>query len=564
MAGTTWVWEPPAGAESLFAPGSPFEIAVEPVLGVECKVFKNRLGNVREVLTTYTDRHGDLPNLVFPDITLTFEDVKASTARVAAWLADHGVVKGDRVAFASANVATYVIGWWATLVSGAVVSSLNGWWTPAELLHGVELSGPRIVLADGPRMKRLLEAGLPAEVEVHELAELEHLLGPARADDPALPDVAIDEDDPAVLLFTSGTTGRPKAACLSHRNFVHFPSAATLAGAIGAVLAPQPVVADAPPPKQPSSIMVGPLFHVSGVVPLITAHYTGSKLVFPPVGAWNEITHLQLTEEHSVGGWSAVPTQFWRLLEHPDFDRYDTSSVTVVGGGGATYSPELLRLMARKLPQARLGVGYGMSETLGSGSRLGGLTMDEWPASVGTVEAMCELEIRDEDGNVVDDGEVGEICIRGAVVFLGYWDNPEASAKALDDRRWYRTGDYGRIADGVLYLESRMRDMIIRGGENIYPIEIEHRLEEHPDVAEAAVVGVPHHQLGQEVAAVVVLKPGAVLDADGVRSWVGDELARYKIPTHVVFRDVLPYNATGKVLKHELEVDITTELGARS
>ena len=192
MAGTTWIWEPPAGADVLFAPGAPFEISTEPVLGVECKVFKNRLGNIREVLTAFTARHGDLPNLVFPDITLTFNDVQASTARVAAWFAELGVVKGDRVAFASANVASYVIGWWATLASGAIVSSLNGWWTPAELLHGIELSKPRLVFADGPRMKRLLEAGLPDDVEVHDLSEIDHLLGPARADDPSLPSAAID------------------------------------------------------------------------------------------------------------------------------------------------------------------------------------------------------------------------------------------------------------------------------------------------------------------------------------------------------------------------------------
>lgn len=557
MAGTTWIWEPPAGVEMLVGPGGPFEITVEDVLGVPCKVFANRLGNVREVLEVRTAQHGDLPNLVFPDITLSFVDVKASTARIAKWLADRGVRKGDRVAFAAANVPTYAVGWWATLVSGAIVSSLNGWWTPAELLHGVELSSPTVVLADGPRLQRLAEAGLPEGTAVHDLAELLPLLGPPQDDDPPLPDCAIAEDDAAVLLFTSGTTGRPKAATISHRNLVHFPTAATLAGAIGAVLAPSPTP---PATTQPSSIMVGPLFHVSGVVPLITAHTTGSKLVFPPVGAWNETTHLTLTQDHAVGGWSGVPTQFWRLLEHPDFESYDTSSVTTVGGGGAVYSPELLRLMARKLPQARIGVGYGMSETLGSGSRLGGVTMETHPASVGTVEAMCEIEIRDEDGMVVPDGEVGEITIRGAVVFLGYWDNPEATAKVLDDRRWYATGDYGRMVDGVLFLESRMRDMIIRGGENIYPIEIEHRLEEHPDVAEVAVIGVPHHQLGQEVAAVVVRKSGATLDEQAVRDWVGAELARYKVPTHVVFRSELPYNATGKVLKHILEADVVADL----
>ena len=486
---------------------------------------------------------------------------RSSAARIARWLADRGVRKGDRVAFASANVPTYAVGWWATVSSGAIVSSLNGWWTPAELLHGIELSSPRVVLADGPRLQRLSEVGLPDGVEVHDLAELDPLLGPPRPDDPPLPDVDIDEDEPAMLLFTSGTTGRPKAATLSHRNLVHFPTAATLAGAIGAVLAP-PATAPSTPPTQPSSIMVGPLFHVSGVVPLVTAHTTGSKLVFPPVGAWSETTHLQLTQEHRVGAWSAVPTQFWRLLEHPDFDTYDTSSVMTIGGGGAVYSPELLRLMARKMPQARIGVGYGMSETFGSGARLGGVTMETHPASVGTVETMCELEIRGEDGQVVPDGEVGEINIRGAVVFLGYWDNPEATAKVLDERRWYATGDYGRMVDGVLFLESRMRDMIIRGGENIYPIEIEHRLEEHPDIAEVAVVGVPHHQLGQEVAAVIVRKPDATITDQDVREWVAAALAKYKVPTHVVFRDDLPYNATGKVLKHILEADIVADLDA--
>jgi acyl-CoA synthetase (AMP-forming)/AMP-acid ligase II len=216
--------------------------------------------------------------------------------------------------------------------------------------------------------------------------------------------------------------------------------------------------------------------------------------------------------------------------------------------------------MARKLPGARIGCGYGMSETLGSGSRLGGVTLETHPASVGAVEPLCEIEIRDEDGNVLPDGEVGEICIKGPAVFKGYWDDPAATAKALDERRWYRTGDFGRFTDGVLQLESRMRDLIIRGGENIYPIEIENRLIEHPDIADACVVGVEHRQLGQEVAAVVVLHEGAELDADGVRAWVGQALAGFKVPTHVLFRDVLPYTATGKVVKHEVEQSVNEAL----
>jgi acyl-CoA synthetase (AMP-forming)/AMP-acid ligase II len=284
-------------------------------------------------------------------------------------------------------------------------------------------------------------------------------------------------------------------------------------------------------------------------------------MVFPPVGKWDELTHLQLTQDHHVLAWSGVPTQFWRLLEHPRFEEYDTTSVQTLGGGGATFPPELFKLVARKMPWARFGVGYGMSETLGSGSRLGGVTMDTHPASVGSVEPLCEIQIRGADDQPLPDGEVGEICIRGACVFLGYWDNPEATAEALDEQRWYRTGDYGRFTDGVLQLESRMRDLIIRGGENIYPIEIENRLVEHPHVTHACVVGVAHHILGQEVAAVIVVRDGETLEIDEVRTWVGAELASYKVPTHVVFRDELPYNATGKVLKNRVEEDLATELG---
>jgi len=252
------------------------------------------------------------------------------------------------------------------------------------------------------------------------------------------------------------------------------------------------------------------------------------------------------------------------MLEHPRFEEFDVTSVANIGGGGAVFAPELFALAARRMPWARFGVGYGMSETLGSGSRLGGVTLDTHPASVGSVEPLCEIQIRDEGDQPLPDGEVGQICIRGACVFPGYWNDPAASAEALDADRWYRTGDFGRFDDGVLMLESRMRDLILRGGENVYPIEIENRLVEHPDIAQACVVGVPHHQLGQEVAAVVVLQPGAGLDADGVRAWVAETLAGYKVPTHVEFRADLPYNATGKVLKHEVEADLVAGLGDRA
>ncbi len=207
-----------------------------------------------------------------------------------------------------------------------------------------------------------------------------------------------------------------------------------------------------------------------------------------------------------------------------------------------------------------MGCGYGMSETVGSGSRLGGVTLETHPASVGSVEPLCEIQIRGPLDELLGDGEVGQICLRGPAVFLGYWNDPGATAAAVDADRWYRTGDYGRFVDGVLQLDSRMRDLIIRGGENVYPIEIENRLVEHDGIADACVVGVEHHQLGQEVAAVVVTHPGIELGADDVRAWVADALASYKVPAHVVFRPELPYTLTGKVLKHQVEDEVATDI----
>ena len=272
---------------------------------------------------------------MFPDrgIELSFADVAASAARIAKMLADHGVVAGDVVAFAAANVPAYTVAWWATVCSGAVVSSLNGWWTPSELDHGISLTKPKVLIGDDRRLERVREAGIPEDVVVLTEAELEPLLGPARPDDPPLPAVEIAEDDPAIILFTSGTTGRPKGATISHRQFVNCAQVILFQGAMAMTLAPPP--ADAPARPQPSTLCVSPLFHVSGALPLSVAAATGQKMVFPPVGRWDEITHLTLTQEHHVGAWSAVPTQLWRLLEHPRFDEFDVSSVMTIGGGGA-------------------------------------------------------------------------------------------------------------------------------------------------------------------------------------------------------------------------------------
>ena len=311
-----------------------------------------------------------------------------------------------------------------------------------------------------------------------------------------------------------------------------------------------------PPVERPVIISAAPMFHIAGLnCQLVMSTLTGLTIVYPPPGRWREETHLELSQRHGATTWALVPTQLWRILDHPDLDRYDTSTVRNVGGGSAVWPPELLRTLEERIPTARAGMalGYGSTETTGLGTTLRPGPHLEHADSIGTASATMQVQVRDpETDKVLPEGEVGEICLRGASCFLGYWRNPEATAEALDDDRWYRTGDFGVIRDGYVHLEGRRQDLIIRGGENISPIEIENRLFEHPEVAEVAVIGVDHPTLGQEVVAVVVPHtPGAITE-DDVKQWVATALAGFKVPSRVEFRDALPHNASGKVLKHVL------------
>jgi acyl-CoA synthetase (AMP-forming)/AMP-acid ligase II len=307
-------------------------------------------------------------------------------------------------------------------------------------------------------------------------------------------------------------------------------------------------------PMAAASLCAGPFFHISGIAPIMMGGpFYGTSIVFTPPGRWDETTHLELTQKYRIATWTGVPTMYWRLLEHPDVDSYDLSSVTAISSGGAPFPPELIRLLQERFPGVNVSQGYGASETMGAGTLSFGPLMQHHPDAVGRATPAIDIQIRDDDGNVLGENQIGEICMRAGNVFLGYWDDPAATEAAFWPGRWYRTGDFGRIDDGVLFVESRMRDLILRGAENIYPIEIEHRLVQHPDIVDAAVIGVEHRELGQEVKAFVVLVGGAELSESEVQEWVRRALAAHKVPTYVEFRDSLPYTETGKVMKTALE-----------
>jgi len=554
----TLVW-PDAGLpedvrRSLVGTGTPFELVEEEVLGTVMEVFANRPRTIVEILRGGVERFGGRPYTVFPEREFSFESIIDPIGAVARGLRDkYGVEKGDRVGICAANCVEWVLTFWAVTALGGVTVALNGWWTGPEISYALELTEPKVLLGDRRRMSRLegVDVGsLPCVVFEDEFEGIESSGAGA-----ALPDVAIDEDDPFLMQFTSGTTGRPKGAMISHRSNIHFGLATYLRAAES--MAKAAAAGEAvPAPVPPCSISASPMFHVAGLnCSLVLAPMSGQTIVYPPPGKWQETVQLELTEKYRGTVWSLVPTQLWRLLEWPALKDYHLSSLRNVGGGSAVWPPELLRKLEETLPWVRpgLGLGFGMTETNGLGTSLSRGDTYTHPDSIGQPAPTVQVEIRDPGTRLVlPPGEVGEIALRTAATFLGYWRNPEATARALDAERWYHTGDFGHIRDGFVYLEGRRQDLIIRGGENIYPIEIENRLIEHPGLFEVAVVGVPHPTLGHEVKAYVVEKvPGSLTEAD-VEEWCAVTLARFKVPTHVEFVAELPHNATGKVLKHLL------------
>jgi acyl-CoA synthetase (AMP-forming)/AMP-acid ligase II len=371
-----------------------------------------------------------------------------------------------------------------------------------------------------------------------------------------LPAIDVAEDDAAVILYTSGTTGRPKGVVHSHRNVLALVDANTFHGARLHLASPPP-----PGAAPPCVLVTSPLFHVSGLhSAAVSCLANGTRSVWL-MGRFDAATALRLVERERVTAWGYTATLLHRMVHHPDVGSFDLSSVRQLGGGGSPIAPALQARAREVFAGARstFGVGYGLTEctALATLATADDLTAD--PTSVGRPIPIADVEIRDPEGSAVPEGVDGEVFVRSPMVMLEYWRNPQATRDAIHPGRWLRTGDIGHLRDGRLYLATRKRDLILRGGENVVPVEIEQRLEQHPAVAEAAVVGVEHAELGQEVKAVVVPAAGARVDTAELARWVGETLAYYKVPAQwEVRREPLPRNATGKVLKDVLRGEADT------
>ncbi len=533
----------------LTGPGGPFETVEASVRGERMRVLKGRAPHLRSLLEK-SRAHGDAPYLVYEDRRISFADHFRAAASVATALRDHyGVGKGDRVAILAANCPEWIVTYWATVSIGAIAVGMNGWWARDEIRYALADCEPLLLVGDAKRLARLESADVSAPVIEIE-SDYQRLWNYDRG--ATLPPAEIDEDDPAVILDTSGTTGRPKGAVNTHRNVVAVCALSFFHGVRMLMLAADDLARRGPPPHPNCTLVNSPLFHVSGLYTgAVTLLAGGVKSVWMS-GRYDPERVMQVIERERVTAWGPLGTMAHRLVHHPAVAKYDLSSVRQVGSGGAPVSPELQQKMREVFPNARasMGLGYGLTEGTGMATIIFGADLLAHPESVGRPLPTIAIEIRDAEGRPVADGAEGEVYMRSPLVMREYWRRPEESRETILPGGWLRTGDVGRLEHGLLFIDSRKRDLILRGAENIYPAEIEQRLEAHPDVAEAAVVGVDHDELGQEVKAIVVPRDGARLDRDGLRQWVADVLASFKVPAHWEVRTApLPRNAVGKVLK---------------
>ena len=548
----------------LCAPGQPFEMEMVDVDGIPTRVWKNAHPSLA-AMAEHARGHGDREFLIFEDERVTYASWYRAVATLALELQKIGVAKGDRVALAMRNLPEWPVIFFAATSIGAIAVPLNAWWTDQELVFGLENSGSKILLCDAERWDRI-------SPHLSELPELEHVIvarspGPLNASarpleaiigtpndyadlpDQDLPAVDIAPDDPSTIFYTSGTTGQPKGALGTHRNLT------TNAVTVGYSAAAQALRRGdtLPEPTVRVGLTVVPMFHCTACsATMMPTVHAGHKMIF--LHKWDTVKAMEIIEREKVNATGGVPFIAWQLIEHPDRKKYDLSSIDSISYGGAPSAPEL----ARKIYEvfgALPGNGWGMTETMATVTSHSAEDYLNRPTSCGPPVAAADLKIMSDDGrHEMPVGEVGELWARGPMVVKGYWKRPEASAETFVDG-WVRTGDLARLDDeGFCYIVDRAKDMIIRGGENIYSSEVENVLYDHPAVMDAALIGIDHKMLGEEPAAIVQLAPGQTATEAELQQWVRERLANFKVPVKVLFStESLPRNANGKILKKDLK-----------
>lgn len=545
--------------DDLTGPDQIFEIETVEVRGSPMRVYKHAPGSLRDIWLA-SAAFADNEYLIYEDERLTYAQAHTQVAAIANWLRQQGVQPGDRVAIAMRNYPEYMLSYWAIVSIGAVVVGMNAWWVPSEMEYALNDSTPKVMICDEERLARfneiaanfpdisILGVRLSGEPDVPQWQD-------ALAVGGELPEQVIDPDDDACIFYTSGTTGNPKGAQLTHRgcvaNLMNIGFSKVLQSTSmerarvsykGAMAAEEVNVA----------LVATPLFHVTGnncVAQAITA--SGGKVIH--MYKWDAGEALRIIEKEKVTAFSAVPMMSREMLLHPEFASFDTSSLKTMGGGGAAVQPDLTKKMDETMENAAPSAGYGMTETCGIISGLSGRYLVDRPASVGRAMPTYEAKCVDAQGNTCPTGEPGELWVRGACVIKGYLNREDATAETITDG-WLHTGDIAYMdEDEFIYLVDRAKEMVLRGGENVYCAEVESVLFEHDAVAECVIFGVEDDRLGEEVAAAIYCKEGASVTADELRGALRERLSSYKIPRYIWFvNQPLPRNANGKFVKREV------------
>lgn len=557
MSETIYDLQRQARAE-LTAPGAQFEIETIELRGAQIKTYKNAPLSLREVWLASAE-FAERDYLVYEDERWSYSQAHAQVASIANWLRDNGVQPGDHVAIAMRNYPEWLLTYWATIAIGAVHVGINAWWVGPELVYGLNDSKPKVLVCDSQRLatweahRNEIDDMIVVGVRANELPEGVVDYTTLLATGGTLPDATIDTDADAHIFYTSGTTGNPKGAQLTHRGCVSNIMSLAFSGAMQGRVNELRTGLSTDPESLPigSSLVTTPLFHVTANNCVVHANtLRGAKLTF--MYRWDPLQALQLIEREKVTAMAGVPVMARELIEHPEFDNTDTSSLLTLGGGGAQLQPDLVGKIDTATV-ARPNTGYGMTETCGIITSIMGDFFVDKPDSAGAAMPVYDVKCVDDDGNEVAQGAVGELLVKGAQVIRGYLNRSEATAESIIDG-WLHTGDVARIdEDGYIFIVDRKKDMVIRGGENIYCAEVESAIYDHPAIAECSVFGLPDDRLGEEVGVAVVCKVGVELAAQELRDHCLQRIAKHKVPRYVwSLSDKLPRNANGKFLKREL------------
>ena len=544
-----------------------FELQKKTIRGNEYNVFVNVPQNLYEYFQ-FALIHGEWEFLAYEDESYKYQEVLNNAAGLAHVLVDkYGLKKGDAVAFSMRNYPEWIYSYMAVTSIGCVAVPLNSWWQGEELDYGITHSEAKVFIGDDERLQRLEgfvenTPRISVRCQTNDFTNtvaFEELVKPKES----FPQVEIDPEDDASIMYTSGSTGYPKGVVTTHRSIINTPVAwaflATMASQLESDGGETFVQAESP-----CTLAAVPLFHVTGshsnfLLSLVSA--TRIVLMYK----WDPLKAIQLIEKYRVTSFSGVPTMTQDIITaseaNPDTD---VSSLVSLGGGGAARPPEQIKSQEKNHPTKIAGVGYGLTETNAAGTNASGKLLYDKPDTAGFPTPLIhKLKIIDEEGKEVSTGETGEVCIKSASNFRCYLKNEEATTEALDSKGWFRSGDVGCLdEDGFLYIKDRIKDIVIRGGENIACLEIEAILSEHPAVLEASVFGVPDERLGENLATRIALKPGKTATETEISSFLEEKIAKFKIPSYVWFQEEeLPRIASGKTAKKQMREEAIKELG---